>query len=290
MKQNVFILIVGMAVLMLFINSSSGYGSVNDEGITGAPGDEMSGANPKTCQYCHSSGAFGPPTMTIQFLDSTATNVVTSYFPNKLYTVRLTITAGSGTPSGYGFQMIDIRKSNSANLKGFLPTTQQNTGIQITTLLKNARQYAEHNRRSASNRFEVKWRAPATSGFGIITFYAAGNAVNGDGDLTGDGTTFKNAELPEGRVSTRDISENLNFSLSTNRITEGVVLNLLSHEVRLLQVRMTDLSGRTVLLDSWKVMNGDNQKTLDLSRETKGAYMIQVIENQSIVTKKIIKL
>jgi Secretion system C-terminal sorting domain len=290
MKKNIFTLLGGIAILFLFLNSSSGYGSVNDEGITGAPGDEMNGANPKTCQYCHSSGAFGPPTMTIQFLDSTATNAVTSYLPNKLYTIRVTITAGSGTPTGYGFQMIDIRKSNSTNLKGFLPTTQQNTGIQITTLMKNARQYAEHNRRSTSNRFDVKWRAPATSGFGIVAFYAAGNAVNGNGDLTGDGTTFKNAELPEGRVSTRDIGENIHFNLSSNLITEGVTLNLLSSYARLLQVRMTDLSGSTVLLDSWQVMSGDNQKSLDLSTVNKGVYMIQIIDNQSIVTKKIIKI
>lgn len=290
MKQNVCTLIAGMAIWMLFLNSSSGYGSVNDEGITGAPGDEMNGANPKTCQYCHSSGAFGPPSMTIQFLDSTATNVVTSYLPNKLYVVRVTITAGSGTPTGYGFQMIDIRKSNNANLKGFLPTTQQNMGIQVTTLMKNARQYAEHNRRNTSNRFDVKWRAPATNGLGIVTFYAAGNAVNGNSDSSGDGTTFKNAELSEGRVSTRDIDENIHFSLSSNLITEGVSLNLLSLDTRLLQVRITDLSGRTVLLDSWKVMSGDNQKTLDLSRMSKGAFMIQIIENQCIVTKKIIKM
>lgn len=290
MKKNIFTLLAGMAILMLFLNSSSGYGSVNDEGITGAPGDEMNGANPKTCQYCHSSGAFGPPTMTIQFLDSTATNAVTSYLPNKLYTIRVTITAGSGTPTGYGLQMIDIRKSNSTNLKGFLPTTQQNTGIQITTLMKNARQYAEHNRRSTSNRFDIKWRAPLTSGLGTVTFYAAGNAVNGDGDLTGDGTTFKNGELPEGRVSTNDIVGNLHFSLSSNLTTEGVTLNLLSPDTRILQVRMTDLSGGTVLLDSWKIMSGGNQKTLDLSQVCKGAYMIQIIENQSIVTKKIIKL
>lgn len=290
MNKNIITLLAGMAILILFLNSSSGYGSVNDEGITGAPGDEMNGANPKTCQYCHSSGAFGPPTMTIQFLDSTATNAVTSYLPTKLYTIRVTITAGSGTPTGYGFQMTDIRKSNSANLKGFLPTSQQNMGIQTTTLMKNARQYAEHNRRSTSNRFDVKWRAPATSGFGIVTFYAAGNAVNGDGDLTGDGATFKNAELPEGRVSTNDIDENIHFSISSNLNTEGVTLNILSTDARILQVRMTDLSGRTVLLDSWKVMSGDNQKILDLSHVNKGAYMIQIIENQSIVTKKIIKM
>lgn len=290
MKKNIYSLFFSVAILILFLNSSSGYGAINDEGITGAPGDEMNGANPKTCQYCHSAGAFGPPNMTIQFLDSTATNAVSTYAPNKLYTIRVTIIAGSGTPSGYGFQMIDIRKSNSANLKGFLPSNQQNTGIQLTTLMKNGRQYAEHNRRSTSNRFDVKWRAPATAGFGIVTFYAAGNAVNGNGDLTGDGATFKNAELPEVVVSAKDIDQNIQLSLSSNPFTEGVTINLNSPNERLLHVRMTDISGRIILLNSWKVINGDNQKILNLNDLSKGAYMLQVIEGQRIVTKKIIKL
>lgn len=290
MKNSIYTLFTGIAILILFLNSSSGYGAINDEGITGAPGDETNGANPKTCQYCHSAGTFGPPTMTIQFLDSTATNVVSSYLPNKLYTIRVTITAGSGTPAGYGFQMIDIRKSNNANLKGFLPSAQQNSGIQITTLMKNGRQYAEHNIRSTSNRFNVKWRAPATSGLGIITFYAAGNAVNGNNDLTGDGATFKNAELPEGVVSAKDIVENTQITLSSNPVTEGVTINLISSKVRHLQLRATDMSGRTVLLEPWDIVIGDNQKNINLSSLSKGAYMIQLIEGQSIITKKIIKI
>ena len=290
MKNNIYTLFAGIAILILFLNSSSGYGSVNDEGITGAPGDEMNGANPKTCQYCHSAGAFGPPTMTIQFLDSTATNIVGTYIPNKLYTIRVTITAGSGTPAGYGFQMIDIRKSNNTNIKGFLPSAQQNSGIQITTLMKNGRQYAEHNMRSIVNRFNVKWRAPATTGLGIITFYAAGNAVNGNNDLTGDGATFKSAEFPEVVVSAKDIVENAQMSISNNPVTEGVVINLESQKERCLQLRVTDMSGRTVLLEPWNITIGNNSKNVNMEQLSKGAYMLQLIEGQSIITKKIIKI
>ena len=36
--------------------------------------------------------------------------------------------------------------------------------------------------------------------------------------------------------------------------------------------------------------SGENLRTLDVSRLAKGAYMIQVIENQNIVSKKMLKL
>ena len=286
MKIKVITLFIGAAIWLFFISASSGYAAINDEGITGAPGDEMNGVNPKTCQYCHSAGAFGPPTMTIQFFDSTGTSAVSSYLPNKRYTIRTTITAGSGTPSGYGFQMIDIRKSNSANVKGFLASNQQNTGIQITTLMKNGRQYAEHDRKSTSNTFNVKWRAPATSGLGTITFYAAGNAVNGNGDLTGDGATFKNAELPEGRVATNDLREDVQIKL----FTEGGTIIVQSPDTRSVRMQMTDLSGRVVLADTWRVTHGENQKTFNFGHLNKGIYLFQLIDNQSLITKKVIKL
>lgn len=289
MTNKIYIFLLGIAIWVLFLNSAGGYAAVYGEGVTGAPGDEMNGTTPKTCQFCHSTGAFGSPTMTIQFFDSTGTRAITSYQAGKLYIVRVTITPNSGTPAGYGFQMIDLQSGTNANVKGFLPTAQQNTGIQVTTLSKNARQYAEHNRSSLSNQFNIKWRAPLGN-VGNITFYAGGNAVNGNGDRSGDGATSKSAELLQSFVSTNDLAENIQISLSANPFTEGVTVRLTSPDAHQLKVRVTNLVGQSVLFDNWKVTSGENQKTLDLSHLMRGAYMLQVIENQNIVTKKIIKL
>ena len=286
MKKILYSIFSTIAFSTLFLSNSNGPGAIQDSGLTGAPGDDMNGANPKTCQFCHSAGAFGPPSMTVRFFDSAGTTAVTGYLPSRLYTIRVTVTAGSGTPAGYGFQMIDIRKSNNANLKGFLPT--QNTGIQITTLMKNARQYAEHTDRSTSNIFNVKWRAPQ-SGTGIVTFYASGTAVNGSGQ-SGDGSANTNSELPEGRVSTHEWAQNVDISLAPNPITEGVNIRLKSTAARRLQLKVNDILGQTFMVENWSVTVGENLRALDLSHLAKGAYMIQVIENQSVVSKKILKL
>ena len=53
---------------------------------------------------------------------------------------------------------------------------------------------------------------------------------------------------------------------------------------------MTDVSGRSVISENWQIQAGENLKRWDISRLAKGAYMIQIIENQDIISKKIIKI
>lgn len=163
----------GLVTILLFVNNATGPAARQGKGFTGAPGDE-----PNTCVTCHSAGTFGT-TATIQVFDSVGTTAVTKYALGKQYTLRMTITAASGTPSGYGFQMIDIRKSDNTNIKGFLAKADQAATVNITTIA-SGRVYAEHGARLASNVINVKWKAPATD-LGTVVFYAAGNAVDGGG-------------------------------------------------------------------------------------------------------------
>ena len=175
MKKTIYIFTALVLSTILLSSHAGGYAAAEGQGLTGAPGDtKLTNGSDVTCQSCHNSGAFNPST-TLELLNETGTTAVTKYEPTKIYTIRVTINAASGAPVGYGFQMIDIRKSNDANVKSFVAA--QAAGIQLTTLT-NGRVYAEHNARSSSKTFNVKWKAPA-SGTGIVTFYAVGNAVNG---------------------------------------------------------------------------------------------------------------
>ena len=183
--------------------------------------------------------------------------------------------------------MIDLLKKDSSNVKGFLLT--QATGIQITTI-SSGRQYAEHNVRNASNTFNVLWRAPA-AGSGTVIFYGVGNATNANNATSGDnGTPSTNIELQEARVATNELADNIQINLVPNPITEGVNIRLMSNASRSLQIRISDIAGRTVAAETWQVSVGGNERTLDLSRLAKGTYMVQVIENQSVVSKKMLKL
>ena len=292
MKKTIYTIFLSVGAFVLLLSNAGGKAALGNEGMTGAPGDsKLANGTAITCQSCHNSGAFNP-TAKIEFFDEAGTVAVTKYEPTKNYTIRVTVTA-TGSPAAYGFQMIDIRKSNSANVKGFLPTASQLTGIQITNLTTGNqanRSYAEQNSRRTSNIFNVKWKAPV-AGTGGVVFYAVGNAVNGNSAENGDnGTASVNAEFTELTSSTPELAATINMTLSPNPITEGVVLSLSSKASKNIQLRVADISGRTVLIENHAIQAGENNLKLDVSALVKGAYMIQVIDNQDIISKKIIKL
>lgn len=283
-----FIAFLGIFAILSFSGGRAGSG---DEGNTGAPGDAMNGANPKTCQFCHSTGAFGPPTMKIELYDSAGTVKLPTYRPGLVHTVRVTTTA-TGTPVGYGFQMIDIKKTSNTPVAGFLQQGfQPASNIQIATTSAGSitpnRTYAEHRGISQSPIFNVKWKAPV-AGAGTIVFYAAGTAVNGNNGQAGDGSTSANQEFAEGRTSTKEIDGVLRFEVFGQGNTEGISLLLTSDRARAVTVRAYNLEGKIVTSEKWNIVSGDNIRSIPLGT-VRGAYMIQMTDNQTVITKKIIK-
>jgi hypothetical protein len=291
MKKAIYYMVFLSGLGFLLASNAGGKAAAVSQGVTGAPGDEkLNNGTVITCQSCHNSGAYNP-TAAISFFDEAGTTAVTKYEVGKTYTIRLTISA-SGSPAGYGFQMIDIRKSNSANVKGFLAATSQATGIQITAISSGAqanRSYAEQKQTLTSNVINVKWKAPA-AGTGAVTFYAVGNAVNRNSSDSGDnGTASVNAEFSELTSGVNELASSVEMSISPNPAREEVVLSLSSKASKNVQVRITDIGGKTVLIDNRVIQVGENNLKLDMSHLIQGAYMIQVIENQNIISKKIFK-
>ncbi|NJN77443.1 MAG: hypothetical protein HC803_03220 [Saprospiraceae bacterium] len=122
--------------------------------------------------------------MTVQVFNTGTTTPVTNYMPGTTYDLKVTIAHASGAPAGYGFQMVALKNSTNTST-GTWTTPGSNT--QIATA--GTRSYVEHGGgASASNIFTTKWVAPA-SGTGNVTFYSAGNAVNGNGGTSGDSPT-----------------------------------------------------------------------------------------------------
>ena len=284
MKKIIY-LFASFATILLFVNNATGPVAKQQKGYTGAPGDQ-----PNTCVTCHNSGTYGS-SATIQVFDSLGTTAVTKYVLGKQYTLRLTISVTSGTPSAYGFQMIDIRKKDSTNVKGFLAKTSQAADIGIDTIAATGRVYAEHNAKLTSNVINVKWKAPSTD-LGTIVFYAAGNAVNSGGTFAGDnGTPSVSVQITSPISSgVNELAENVQIQLSPNPTPSTVSVWLNSKVSKVLKIQITDISGRIVLSENWSVTMGQNQRLLDMHTFAKGAYMVQVVDNQNIVSKKILKL
>jgi hypothetical protein len=283
--KKIFYTFSAIAALVLFLNNAGGPVVRQQKGYTGAPGDQ-----PSTCITCHSSGTFAP-TATLQVFDAAGATAVTKYALNTEYTIRLTITAASGTPTAYGFQMIDIRKRDSSNVKGFLPKGNQAADIGIDTITATGRVYAEHNAKLTSNIINVKWKSPATD-LGNIVFYAAGNAVNSGGSSAGDnGTASVSVQLPSPISSgVNELADNINIQVSPNPTPSTVALRLESKINKTVKVQVVDMAGRAIFSEKWSITLGANQRSIDLRDFSKGIYMVQIVEGQNVVSKKVIKI
>jgi hypothetical protein len=271
----------------LLTSNAGGVAAVQNKGYTGAPGDEMANPNtPKLCSSCHAGGNYNP-TATIQLLDAN-NNVVTKYNPGVTHTVRLTITAGVGTPSGYGFQMIDIREADSTNFKGFVQGAQP-AGTQIG-ILTNGRMYAEHTMRSATNVFNMKWKA-AAAGKGAISFYAVGNAVNSNGATGGDSPTASiKATFAEQPTGLNELEKAITaFNLFPNPTLEYLNVKMELRADKICDVQLTDDAGKIVLATKWALKSGSNQQNIDMSAYAAGQYQLTLRNEEGVFSKKVYK-
>lgn len=163
------------ASLVLFSSNANGRAFTANQGNTGAPG-EAGG----TCGSCHGGGAFGPVTGSLAVTDAGGAPVE-AWEAGQTYDLTLTV-AASGNPSGYGFQLTAL--DGAAQEAGSLAAGSANTRVATASLVDD-RAYAEHAGASPVNTFTVAWTAPA-AGTGPVTFHFCGNAVNGNGNTSGD--------------------------------------------------------------------------------------------------------
>jgi hypothetical protein len=173
----IYVLLLSAFALMV-LQSRSGGPAAN--GLGDRTGSPLSSA---TCSACHSGGSFSP-SLAITVRDASS-NTVTSYTPGQNYTIEFNVTAGTGTPGGYGMQAVAISPSSGNAQAGTMGAViSSNTQISLF----NTRSYIEHLGINASGTFLVNWTAPA-SGFGTVSIHACGNTVNANGGTSGDQPT-----------------------------------------------------------------------------------------------------
>ncbi|HKP35791.1 MAG TPA: choice-of-anchor V domain-containing protein, partial [Pyrinomonadaceae bacterium] len=188
----VIVLLAGLAVLLV-TNSvlhpvARAYSAGPPPGYTRAPGEE-----PEACAECHvpDSGA-GSGQISI--------NVPATYIPGQTYLLAVTHTNSDPSRRRWGFQLtaLDTSDEKAGNLQSINALTQvlNNAGP------GNSRQYIEHTSAGTfiGQQFNAvwtfNWTAPATY-VGPVTFYAAGNQANNDGNTSGDFIYFtSNQSLP----------------------------------------------------------------------------------------------
>lgn len=124
---------------------------------------------------CECHGLSADPTVTVDI-----TGLPAEYNPGETYQLTVTVTGGPATTKG-GF-----------NLEVTAGTLSPVDSSVQTNAFQNQSTHTHPNQRS----WDVDWTAPA-QGTGPVTFWAAGNAVNGNGNAGGDGWNLFSTVVPE---------------------------------------------------------------------------------------------
>ena len=269
-------------------NSAGRAGSAN-QGNTGAPGDQMQGSNPRTCQNCHATGDI-QVTLALEILDED-NNPITAYTPNEVYTARVSIDSAAGPKAnGYGFQMVSLFDIDDSDVNGWAETGHSDN-VQIEASTNTDRVYAEHKGTSDSNEFLVKWKAPE-NGSGDVSFYAVGNGVNRNGSTSGDGAAIpQKLTLPENTVSSIGNLNSIGIDMfvAPNPVKDQLFLTLNSSVQEVVHMKIINTVGQIFYQKNKIIQLGKTNELIDLTNFTTGIYILQVATGDAISAKKIIK-
>src|SRR5690349_19650386 len=176
-------------------------------GYTGAPQEE-----PQACAECHV-----PPDAGTGHISVTAPQ---TYVPGQTYPITVTHTNADPTRLRWGFELT-VLDNASDEKAGELQNNDGTTQVLNNAGPNSARQYIEH---AASGTFigqqngaswTFNWTAPPID-VGPVTFYAAGNQANNDGNTSGD-------YIYKTFVASAPASSTADFVLSVSPTSRSVV-------------------------------------------------------------------
>jgi uncharacterized repeat protein (TIGR01451 family) len=216
----VILLLAGFAAFLVsnsILNPTVGaFSSGPPPGYSRAPGEE-----PEACAECHlSPGDPGSGQISI--------TVPTTYVPGQTYQITVTHTNSDPTRLRWGFQLtaLDTSDEKAGELQNINPA--------LTQIIQGGpggnRQYIEHAaggtfiNQTGGASWTFNWTAPSTD-VGVITFYAAGNHANNDGNTSGDFIYFTFASS-QPAAATPDFSVSGSPSLQTVAPSNGATYNV----------------------------------------------------------------
>ncbi len=286
----VSVLLLGTVLAFGLMSNKNGRASSQGRGNTGAPGDELNAnGTPKTCVNCHNAGPI-TATMGIHLIELDG-DTVTSYQPNTDYILRVNVDGVGTTITGYGFQMIGLRNSDNTDVKGmsdFGGVTANNYKI---ATIQNGRTYAEHSNTSPKDTFDVRWKSPQ-AGTGAITFYASGNAVNGNNGTGGDGAATATLQLTEQTSSSAGETPVSVSALraNPNPIREQGLLHFSTTTGQMYQIQAVDLWGREVWATQQYLGVGSQVVELPAVNWAPGIYLVRVSDGETASSVKVFKI
>ncbi len=256
----VLLAVSGLLMMNMQTNHVHAYGTGAPTAKTGSPGDGSS------CMACHNSNA---PQMASPDVTITSDIPVSGYIPGNTYTIS--VEGVQQNVSKFGFEI--TAEDNNALKVGTWASVNGETQVKSSDWVTHT------SSGTAGNGFKtwtINWTAPA-AGTGDVTFYAAVNATNSNGALTGDLILLNNVTVPEdvsASVNEKSVKKVKFYPVPAKDyiwITDGTIR----------QATLYALDGRPVLQQS-------NVKAVNVSAVANGVYFLTVKTRLGTVTQKVI--
>ncbi len=90
------------------------------------------------------------------------------------------------------------------------------------------------------------------------------------------------------RTNTNQISDISNFTVAPNPTNGLLNLNIETSQMEDMQIRIYNLNGQMVM-NTYLEKANNIQKTIDLSSQANGVYMVSLITSKGIITRKVVK-
>lgn len=266
MKKNyTFSLILFIPTTIALFFAGTLFHSGSPGGKTGSPGD-----NGATCTQCH-NGTANPMN------DLITTNIPDlGYIVGETYEVNLQ--AENADAGRFGFELTaedeDGNKVGQFMVSDDGETQLANGGTAITHTS------AGITPDGGMKSWTFEWTAPSMD-IGVVTFYTAVNAANNNGGTSGDVVYTSSLSVDESSVGINDDLSEAFFTLSPN---PSVGFVSISHEYVGADLRIIAMNGKTIV----SLNNYQAGQRIDLFHLDKGIYMVQLIHDGAVKTKKLV--
>ncbi|HEY8559185.1 MAG TPA: choice-of-anchor V domain-containing protein [Pyrinomonadaceae bacterium] len=239
---------------------------------TGAPGEA-------TCTSCHTDFALNSGTGNI-----TITGVPANYMPNQQF--QITVRTSQVGATIYGFQLTAL-DAQGGKVGTYALPSQMPARLQVVDgfVGGNLREYVEHTvdgiipQQFDFNTWTFTWTAPAAR-VGKISFYAAGNAANSDGNISGDYIyTTSDAALAGSANATFDADERSDFSVWRPSTGEWYSLNTVNNGF---QSQPFGQAGDKIVPGDY---DGDGKTDYGIFRPSTGFWYVQKSTGGYIITQ-----
>lgn len=283
-------IITTVTVAFITLIGTSAFVTKNSTGMAGYTGSpvETTCSNNGSCHGGGTSSAAGV-TITSSPAFSVNANSDNEYLPDSTYQITVTASAAGFSKYGFDCEILDA---------GFTSVgTIQNPGSGVKFVTVSGRRHAVHTtpKSGTTVAFTFKWVAPAASN-GDATIYTISNAVNGNGNTTGDFVIPPVSMLvvegtpPPSEVGIKENTKVVSqISIFPNPVTDLTTISYSLQQTKAISVQLIDIKG-SLVKELYKQQDspGSHSQILNLQGIAPGVYFIKVLADQQKVSQKLI--